>query len=104
MARGWQGVGITMIFNSFLGTLYYNVVIAWALFYFILSFRKTLLWTECGNWWNTDECFVPTAQADFYYFNETKWNCTESQFQNFTDNYCQPVNNSGRVTVTEEFY
>ena len=99
------GVGIAMIINSVLGTLYYNVIIAWALFYFILSFRSTLLWTKCGNWWNSkDQCFEPAAQGDFYRFNETKWNCTESQFSNFSEYACAPLNNSGRVTVTEEFY
>lgn len=104
MARGWQGVGVAMIINSVLGTLYYNVIIAWALFYFILSFRKTLLWTKCGEWWNTNACFEPSSQGNFYRFNGTKWNCTESEFNNFTDYGCTPVNNSGRVTVTEEFY
>ncbi|CAF5201181.1 unnamed protein product, partial [Rotaria magnacalcarata] len=43
LAKGWQGVGFAMIINSVLCMLYYNVVIAWALFYFISSFRKRLL-------------------------------------------------------------
>lgn len=70
-----------MIINSVLGTLYYNVIIAWALFYFVLSFRSQLLWADCGHWWNTDRCIVPGSPSDPVSANVT-----------------------GRVTATEEFY
>jgi hypothetical protein len=119
-ARGWQGknfrnllaltigsilgVGIAMIINSVLGTLYYNVLIAWALFYFVLSFRKRLLWADCGYWWNTDRCFVPGSQSGLYKVNGTTWNCTSEQLANFATNGCQQFNETGRVTATEEFY
>jgi hypothetical protein len=124
-ARGWQGkyisnhpaliivffsgVGIAMIINSILGTLYYNVIIAWALFYFVLSFRKRLLWADCGYWWNTDKCFVPGSQTNSFTVNGTSWNCTEEQYVNFSMYDCQEINVTGinitgKVTVTEEFY
>ncbi len=93
-----------MFMNGIWGTLYYNVLIAWALFYFVLSFRKRLLWADCGHWWNTDRCFVPGSQNDFIKENGTIWNCTEIQFANFTSNGCQPTNATEKVTATEEFY
>jgi SNF family Na+-dependent transporter len=99
------GVGIAMLLNSILGTLYYNVIIAWALFYFILSFRKTLLWSECGNWWNTDRCFVPGSTVDNNnIITNATVNCTLNELANFTLAECEPTKNTTRVTVTEEFY
>jgi hypothetical protein len=98
------GVGIAMIINSLLGTLYYNVLIAWALFYFFLSFRTRLLWSDCGNWWNSKRCFVPGSPSNFFTQNETTWNCTETQLNNSFDYGCQEINVTGRVTATEEFF
>ncbi len=120
LARGWRGkyfdnlftliiafflgVGIAMIINSILGTLYYNVLIAWALFYFILSFRKRLLWADCGYWWNTNRCFVPGSQGNTFTVNGATWNCTEVQFANSSIYGCQEINITERVTATEEFF
>ncbi|CAF3255443.1 unnamed protein product [Rotaria sp. Silwood2] len=104
LAKGWQGVGFAMIINSILGTLYYNVIIAWALFYFILSFRKTLLWSDCGHWWNTDKCFVPGAQENTLGGNNTGLNCTMALIGNLSDDGCQEVNTTGKVAATEEFF
>ena len=93
-----------MIINSVLGTLYYNVIIAWALFYFILSFRSKLLWSNCGNWWNTERCFEPGSASDLHFQNDTFWNCTKDQYENLTAFSCVQINETGKVTVTEEFY
>lgn len=93
-----------MIINSILGTLYYNVIIAWALFYFVLSFRRRLLWADCGHWWNTNRCFVPGTTNDLYSVDGITWNCTEAQYANTSDYGCRPFGDNERVTATEEFY
>ena len=54
-----SGLGWATAVNSFLVSIYYNVIIAWCLFYFFASFRRTLQWGECDNWWNTDRCVNP---------------------------------------------
>ena len=52
MAPVFQGVGYAaMIVNAFIG-LYYNVIIAYCLYYFIMSMRATLPWSTCDNVWN----------------------------------------------------
>ncbi|CAF1230667.1 unnamed protein product [Adineta steineri] len=104
LARGWQGVGIAMIINSVLGTIYYNVLIAWSLFYFFLSFRTKLLWSKCGQFWNTDRCFEPGDQSSFFSDNGTTYNCTAEQYVNASDYACQAINTTGRVAATEEFF
>ncbi len=83
--------------------LYYNVIISWALFYFISSFRSNLLWKQCGNWWNDGKCFVPGDENAPYSLEGIRYNCTRAQFQNQTFYDCVPIN-STLVTATEQFY
>uniref|UniRef100_A0A8C5UEZ7 Transporter n=1 Tax=Malurus cyaneus samueli TaxID=2593467 RepID=A0A8C5UEZ7_9PASS len=42
----FQGVGITMVIISTFVTIYYNVIIAYALYYLFASFQKVLPWSE----------------------------------------------------------
>ena len=35
---------------------YYNVIMAWSLYYLSQSIQKTVPWSLCGQWWNTDNC------------------------------------------------
>jgi solute carrier family 6 GABA transporter-like protein 6/8/11/12/13 len=93
-----------MIINSVLCMLYYNVIISWALFYFISSFRTELLWKKCGYWWNDERCFVPGSSNSAATVNDTLYNCTQEQFVNFTDYSCVPINATDRVTATEQFF
>ena len=120
-AKGWQGtkfifftarmihssgVGFAMIINSTITMIYYNVVISWALFYFVLSFRKRLLWSDCGHWWNTDRCFVPRSSEKLFVpmINETAHNCTQTRYVNISDYQRSEINTTEKITVTEEFY
>ncbi|XP_036596114.1 sodium- and chloride-dependent neutral and basic amino acid transporter B(0+) [Trichosurus vulpecula] len=46
----FQGVGITMILISIFVAIYYNVIIAYSLYYLFASFQKVLPWSECFYW------------------------------------------------------
>ncbi|CAF4053272.1 unnamed protein product [Adineta steineri] len=59
MTRMFKGLGWATAINSFLVSIYYNIIIAWCLFYFFASFRSKLQWSDCGNWWNTERCANP---------------------------------------------
>ncbi|XP_067049177.1 sodium- and chloride-dependent GABA transporter 2-like isoform X1 [Acropora muricata] len=52
----FQGVGFASMMVSFLVCVYYNIVIAWCLYYLFLSMAKDVPWKSCGNWWNTPKC------------------------------------------------
>lgn len=41
---------------------YYNVLIAYALYYFFTSFRSVAPWSDCSNRWNTKNCWHPLLQ------------------------------------------
>lgn len=36
--------------------VYYNMIIAYVLFYLLASLASSLPWEHCGNWWNTALC------------------------------------------------
>ncbi|XP_040179610.1 sodium- and chloride-dependent neutral and basic amino acid transporter B(0+)-like isoform X2 [Rana temporaria] len=44
------GVGFTMVIISTLVSIYYNVIIAYSLFYLFASFRSYLPWGDCYEW------------------------------------------------------
>ncbi|OWK60470.1 Sodium- and chloride-dependent neutral and basic amino acid transporter B(0+) [Lonchura striata] len=46
----FQGVGITMVIISTFVTIYYNVIIAYALYYLFASFQQVLPWSDCFSW------------------------------------------------------
>lgn len=39
-----------MVILSTFVTIYYNVIIAYALYYLFASFQKVLPWSECFSW------------------------------------------------------
>ena len=50
-----RGVGYAMVFTSYMISMYYNVIIAWALFYFGVSFSSELPWKRCRDYY-ASEC------------------------------------------------
>ncbi|KAK2859000.1 hypothetical protein Q5P01_003620 [Channa striata] len=52
----FEGVGIASQVIVIYLNIYYIVVLAWAIFYLINSFRSPLPWSTCDNWWNTELC------------------------------------------------
>lgn len=55
----FSGVGYASITMSALVAVYYNVVIAYALYYLfvsVVSFDGEVPWATCGNPWNTHLC------------------------------------------------
>uniref|UniRef100_A0A1I8J7H8 Transporter n=1 Tax=Macrostomum lignano TaxID=282301 RepID=A0A1I8J7H8_9PLAT len=51
-----KGTGWAMVSISALVSIYYNVIIAWALFYLFASFNSKVPWADCNNYWNDFHC------------------------------------------------
>ncbi|GIZ04359.1 sodium-dependent dopamine transporter [Caerostris extrusa] len=51
-----KGIGYAVVLIAFYVDFYYNVIIAWSLYFFIASFSRILPWTTCDNAWNTPNC------------------------------------------------
>lgn len=57
----FKGVGYTVIVIAFYVGFYYNVIIAWSLYYLFSSMTTELPWLNCGNPWNSENCTDPQA-------------------------------------------
>ena len=51
-----KGAGVGTVVMSFLLGTYYNVIMAWALFYLFSCFSSSLPWENCDNAWNSPNC------------------------------------------------
>ncbi len=52
IAPAFRGLGYGMLFVTFLVALYYNMIIAWTLFYTFAGMQNPLPWAYCGNSFN----------------------------------------------------
>lgn len=59
-----SGVGYAVVLIAFYTDFFYNVIIAWSLYYFCASFTTQLPWTTCNNSWNTAGCYDGLYQQD----------------------------------------
>ena len=59
------GLGIGMCVVSGVVCIYYNVIMAWSLYYFAKSLTTgPLPWASCDNWWNTPNCATRTRVSE----------------------------------------
>ncbi|XP_050452102.1 sodium- and chloride-dependent glycine transporter 1-like isoform X2 [Cataglyphis hispanica] len=57
------GLGYGMVLISSIVMLYYNLIIAWTLYYIFASVLGgwELPWSKCEEEWSTEDCFMPDA-------------------------------------------
>ncbi|KAK2174758.1 hypothetical protein NP493_778g03001 [Ridgeia piscesae] len=105
----FKGLGVAQLIISAIVSIYYNMIIAWSLYYFFASFTSSLPWADCTHWWNTPGCNLklPDAQCTeaplHKYLNGTCYNSTT--FVGLW-NYAVFRNKTGisRHSPSEEFY
>ncbi len=51
------GLGWAVVLIAWYVGFYYNVIIAWSLYYLISSLTSSLPWKDCQNDWNTPVCY-----------------------------------------------
>lgn len=57
-----KGVGISMALISLVVAIYYNVIMAYTLYYFFASMQKHLPWTQCKDEWLSLGCVAKTER------------------------------------------
>ncbi|KAI9554983.1 hypothetical protein GHT06_020272 [Daphnia sinensis] len=66
----FKGVGYAAVINAAWLNIYYIVILAWCLFYFLVSLSKVLPWGTCDNWWNTETCVSAYSRQNLTSFIE----------------------------------
>ncbi|CAH1788345.1 unnamed protein product [Owenia fusiformis] len=93
----FKGLGYSMVMVSLLIGLYYNVIIAWCIYFFFASMRYPLPWTSCDRAnWATERCLdssEPTGNVS---------NITTTMSTLTTAAPIDPTFN--RTTPTEEYF
>ncbi|KAJ8252539.1 hypothetical protein COCON_G00218510 [Conger conger] len=69
----FKGVGYTVIIIALYVGFYYNVIIAWSLYYLFCSFTSELPWLKCGNSWNSINCTDPKLLSGSFLGNGTSY-------------------------------
>ena len=73
------GLGFANFMASSMVGLYYNMIIAWTIYYMFASFTSKLPWEDCGQDFNSDYCFSITDYANCTAWRDsckTHKNCT----------------------------
>jgi len=78
-----KGLGYGMITVSSIVMLYYNMIIAWTLFYMAASMTEILPWSTCDPSWSTPSCFSyqdadECATTNGTYYNRTCFDANSS--------------------------
>ncbi|XP_032892203.1 sodium-dependent noradrenaline transporter [Amblyraja radiata] len=69
----FKGVGYAVILIALYVGFYYNVIIAWSLYYLFSSFTSDLPWAHCNNYWNSKNCTDPKLFNTSLLGNGTKY-------------------------------
>ncbi|XP_069698614.1 sodium- and chloride-dependent glycine transporter 1 isoform X2 [Periplaneta americana] len=59
-----KGTGLAIIIVNLICTTYYNVIISYPIYFFVMSLRAKLPWEDCSHEWNTDNCLKLGPTAD----------------------------------------
>ncbi|KAJ8304359.1 hypothetical protein KUTeg_017942 [Tegillarca granosa] len=114
----FTGVGYGMFIVSALVSIYYNMIIAWAIYYLFASFSSQLPWDKCGEW-STNMCYynikvlnsTDTCATYGWYANETlgvcffnETNTEKKDVRGFINKTLARLNGYKRSLPSEEYF
>ena len=69
-----------MVTVSTVCAVYYNIIMAWTVYFLLMSLRAVLPWATCDNDWNTDACSLnrnSTSGKTFFIYQYRDQTCSE---------------------------
>ncbi|RUS71016.1 hypothetical protein EGW08_021218, partial [Elysia chlorotica] len=76
----FKGLGYTMVALAAVISIYYNIVVATAIYFLFASMQSEVPWASCGNDWNTCACRTydmnVTLVDPMMWYNSSGLNCT----------------------------
>ncbi|GFS85328.1 sodium- and chloride-dependent glycine transporter 2 [Nephila pilipes] len=97
----FKGLGFGMAIVSAVVCVYYNVIIAWALYYIYQSYSVS--WSSCENSWNTPNCVsqdIVSLQSNF----SSVMNQTLLLNSTYRNSSLKALLNISKMTSSEEFW
>ncbi|GFS10062.1 sodium- and chloride-dependent glycine transporter 2-like [Elysia marginata] len=77
----FKGLGYTMVALAAIISVYYNIVVATAIYFLFASMQSEVPWASCGNDWNTCACRTydmnVTLVDPLMWYNSTGLNCSK---------------------------
>ncbi|KAK3878646.1 hypothetical protein Pcinc_016725 [Petrolisthes cinctipes] len=107
----FSGLGWGMVIVSMLVAIYYNMILAWTLFYTFASFTSELPWGNCNNDFNSVGCFTEDAAANcrnqsMLYFNHSCLSvsdyCDVANLTSYNDTHCANPLDPNEITNTDK--
>ena len=83
----FSGVGISVVLITGCIVIYYNVVVAYCIFYFFASMTGTLPWTYCDQDWNT--CYCRDSSMDIN--STTPWENSTKLYMECSEYLTKPI-------------
>ncbi len=103
---GLTGIGFAVVLIAFYVDFFYNVIIAWALHFFLASFTNNLPWITCSNPWNTDQCmevrllFSHALQCQRWVNNNMESVCARYQISNESNGSFYIINTTSNANTS----
>ncbi|XP_071645280.1 GABA neurotransmitter transporter-1B isoform X1 [Temnothorax longispinosus] len=69
----FKGIGYATCVLSCWTNVYYIIILAWALFYFLVSLRTDVPWGTCDNSWNTRYCITTRERLNVSCWENDHW-------------------------------
>ena len=69
LAPAMKGLGFSMLCATFYVAIYYNVIIAWAIFYVFAGFQSEVPWARCNNTYVEEVCPANVSAPEHYFYS-----------------------------------
>ncbi|XP_046368124.2 sodium- and chloride-dependent GABA transporter 1-like isoform X2 [Haliotis rufescens] len=102
-----KGIGVGTLIQVAICQPYYQILLAWPIYYMVNSCSSVLPWTTCGNWWNTELCVEDISTLKTHSMNSSNvMNITDVEGTNGTGPSIAELwrNKTLSHTAVEEFY
>ncbi|XP_029665148.1 sodium- and chloride-dependent glycine transporter 1-like [Formica exsecta] len=103
-----RGLGYGMVLVSSIVMLYYNLIIAWTLYYIFASIFGgwELPWSKCEIEWSTEDCFMPDAAEACVSQNATyfKRKCLNSTQMTAMGLFIENITSAIKRPPAEEYF
>ncbi|CAG0916787.1 unnamed protein product [Notodromas monacha] len=98
----FQGLGYAVLVVAFYTSIYYNVIIAWTVFYLFASFQREVPWKNCDGDFNTPGCYNRQMDEKCHSIssNMTFWNGTCTTVADLCKNSLNTCYRVGDETTT----